>query len=213
MPHDAAASALSHTQKPNITEQEKVKLNLGCGRNILEGWVNVDRVELPGVNVVAELDTEKLFNSFFGVLTNVTPTLPFDDNSVDEFLLSHVLEHITYTLPLMQELHRIAKPGARMVIRVPHGASDDAWEDPTHVRPYFPGSFGYFSQPYYWRADYGYRGDWLTEEVILYRVHGATGASSKDRNAIQEMVATLTAVKPIREPLKELQVAPRIVFL
>lgn len=211
MPHDAAASALSHTQKPNITEQEKVKLNLGCGRNILEGWVNIDRVELPGVDVVAELDQRI-------VLGGIAPIrwLPFDDNSVDEFLLSHVLEHITHTLPLMQELHRIAKPGAKMVIRVPHGASDDAWEDPTHVRPYFPGSFGYFSQPYYWRADYNFRGDWKTEVIELHK----TNMTRKDwwveneyRNQITEMVATLTAVKPIREPLKELQVAPRIVFL
>jgi SAM-dependent methyltransferase len=211
MSHDAAASALSHTQKPNITEQEgekKLRLNLGCGRNILEGWVNVDRVKLPGVDVVAELDQ--------------TPYcyLDFEDNSVDEFLLSHVLEHIRFTLPLMQELHRIAKPGAKMVIRVPHGASDDAWEDPTHVRPYFPGSFGYFSQPYFWRADYLYRGDWLTEKVEL--VESDLGKMNEarswykiatTRNQIEEIIAHLTAVKPIREPKKELQIAPRIVFL
>lgn len=208
MPHDAPASSLSHTQKPNITEQEKVKLNLGCGRHILEGWVNIDRVRLPYVDIEAELDPIKCRDCF----GNIIHRLPFEDDSVDEFLLSHVLEHITHTLPLMQELHRIAKPGAKMVIRVPHGASDDAWEDPTHVRPYFPGSFGYFSQPYYWRADYGYRGDWLTEKIELIGT-SYSHSMHTGRNQVQEMVAYLTAVKPIREPLKELQVKPAVYFL
>ena len=81
----------------------------------------------------------------------------------------------------MQELWRIAKPNAKMVIRVPHGASDDAWEDPTHVRAYFSNSFGYYSQPYYWRADYGYRGDWLHEK--LQQRHGTFQLVSQQGNA------------------------------
>jgi SAM-dependent methyltransferase len=70
---------------------------------------------------------------------------------------------------LMQELHRIAKPNGKLVIRCPHGASDDAWEDPTHVRAFFARSFGYFSQPFYWLADYGYRGDWQPAKIVLKR--------------------------------------------
>jgi len=52
--------------------------------------------------------------------------------------------NISNTLRLMQELWRIAKPDAHMTIRIPHGSSDDAWEDPTHERAYFANSFGYF---------------------------------------------------------------------
>lgn len=33
------------------------------------------------------------------------------------------------------------------------------------------------------------------------------------RNVVREMVAEMRAIKPIREPLKELQVAPRIEFV
>ena len=62
--------------------------------------------------------------------------LPLPDDSIDEFLLSHVIAHISTPLDLMQELHRIAKPGAVAKIRVPYGSSDDAFEDPTHVRQY-----------------------------------------------------------------------------
>jgi len=183
-----------------------LRLNLGCGRNILNDWINIDWIQSPGIDVVADLGQ------------CATTPLPFADDQVDEFLLSHVIEHIPQTLPLMQELYRIAKSGARAWIRVPHGSSDDAWEDPTHVRAYFPGSFGYFSQPYYWRADYGYRGDWQTRSVTLFvpaalrtvSVETLYGRIHSERNIVIEMVAELEAVKPLREPKRELQVAPQI---
>ena len=184
-----------------------VKLNVGCGRNAMEGWVNLDRVELPGVNIVADIDR------------CAEEPLPLEGDYVDEFLLSHVIEHLRNPLPLMQELHRIAKPNALAAIRVPYGSSDDAFEDPTHVQRYFLNSFGYFSQPSYWRADYGYRGDWQPEKVrLLLPAAENQGLSSKEimtkistlRNQVREMIAELRAVKPIREPKKELQRAPKI---
>lgn len=185
-----------------------LRLNLGCGRNILAGWTNVDWMALPGVDVVADLGACRR-----------TP-LPFADDSVDEFLLSHVIEHIPDSLALMQELHRIACAGAKARIRVPHGASDDAWEDPTHVRAYFPGSFGYFSQPYYWRADYGYRGDWQPNAITLHvpaalistaeSLDALYARTRSERNLVTELVVELEAIKPAREPLRELQVAPSI---
>jgi predicted SAM-dependent methyltransferase len=184
-----------------------VKVNLGCGRNILPGWVNLDFAPLPGVDVVANLDG------------CAEQPLPFADDSVDEFLLSHVLEHLVEPLALLQELHRIAKPETRAVVRVPYGGSDDAFEDPTHVHQYFLNSFGYFSQPFYWRADYGYRGDWIAEKItLLVDKKEHEGMSGEEilarvntlRNVVKEMVVELVAVKPIRESRRELQVAPAI---
>lgn len=186
---------------------EKTKLHLGCGRTILDGWVNLDIARLDGVEVVADLDD-----------CRNTP-LPFADERFEEFLGSHLLEHIRDPLALMAELYRIARPGATAVFRVPYGASDDAFEDPTHVRQYFLQSFLYFSQPAYSRADYGYRGDWATERIILT----VDGARFKDksaaeimqavnslRNVVREMTAVLRAVKPAREPKRELLQRPRV---
>ncbi len=193
------------------------RLNVGCGRNILEGWINLDSMPLPGVDVVADLDR-------LGSREGGAP-LPFQDNTIEEFLLSHVLEHIREPLPMMQEFWRVAKPDAVMTIRCPYGSSDDAWEDPTHVRGIFLQSFGYFSQPYYWRADYGYRGDWRTEGITLWVAHGQflnlQGSSPEptpamvqavmgERNVVREMVARLVALKPAREPLRELQGTPAL---
>ena len=147
--------------------------------------------------------------------------MPFDADTFDEILASHVIEHLRDPLAFMQELHRIAKPGASAVFRVPYGSSDEAFEDPTHVRPYFAGSFGYFSQPFYWRADYGYRGDWSTQKVTLIvdaaRHAGKTADAvlaevNSARNVVKEMVAELRAVKPIREPRAELQDRHKIVI-
>jgi len=78
-----------------------VKLNLGCGNHILEGWDNYDIH--PSKNV-KELDLNKL-------------PYPFPDNHADEILASHVLEHLY--LPIydaMIELHRILKPGGKLIV-------------------------------------------------------------------------------------------------
>ena len=186
------------------------KLNVGCGRDILKDWINLDCISMPGIDIVADIDQCR------------DKPLPVDDNSIDEFLLSHVIEHLHNPLPLMQELYRIATPDAVALIKVPHGSSDDAFEDPTHIRQYFHGSFGYFSQPFYWKADYGYRGDWQAKKIqFLVPASDNQGLTADDifakvktlRNQVTEMVVELHAVKPAREPLAELQQAVKFEFI
>ncbi len=183
------------------------RLNVGCGRNILEGWINLDNSDLPGIDIKFDLEQCKH-----------TP-IPLPDDSVDEFLLSHVIEHINGAMPLMQELYRIAKPEALCTILVPFGSSDDAWEDPSHVRPYFTGSFAYFCQPTYWRGGNGYRGDWQPMKIHLQMLNSKyqdvpheqlMQELERARNMVVEMSATLIAIKPARQPLFELQVPASI---
>jgi SAM-dependent methyltransferase len=173
------------------------KLHLGCGRSPLKGWVNLDSARLEGVDVVADLDDCRR-----------TP-LPFPDGAFEEFLAMHVIEHLRDPLAFMQELYRVAAPGAKALFRLPYGSSDDAFEDPTHVRQYFLGSFHYFAQTTYWRADYGYRGDWETDKVVLLmpasRYAGRTSQElleevMRARNCVSEMHVQLHAVKPMRAP-------------
>lgn len=185
------------------------KLHLGCGKTILPDWINVDCVSSPGVDLVFDLDKCS------------TNPLPLPDNSIEEILASHLLEHIVNPLPMLQELYRVAKPEAKLTFFLPYGSSDDAFEDPTHVRPYFLNSFGYFSQPYYWRADYGYRGDWRVDTIFLsISASQHSGRLTQDimsdimtlRNVVFEMAVELTAVKPAREAKIELQTAPQILY-
>lgn len=183
-------------------------MNVGCGRNIMLGWVNVDSVALPGVDLVCDLNDRPA-------------VICRNESQFDQFLLSHVIEHLTNPLAAMETLWYWATPDATMQILCPYGTSDDADEDPTHVRRMFPGSFGYFGQPYYWRADYGYRGDWDVTDIMLlpypkHYVEDDTGLRKlldTQRNVIQEMVVSLRAVKPRRAPERSLQkyIQPRFV--
>lgn len=176
-----------------------MKLNLGCGRDIRDGWVNVDCVPMPGVDHVVDFDDK--------------PVLPLPDDSVAYSEGSHVIEHLHYPLPFMEELWRVTKPGGTAAFRCPYGSTDDADEDPTHVRRMFHGSWGYFGQPHYWRADYGYRGDWQPMQVTLRIMPGFDACTGEEleaviqmqRNVVAEMAVSLRCVKPARPPLRELQ--------
>lgn len=178
-----------------------MRLHLGCGRTILPGWVNMDIQPLDGVDAVADFDD-----------CEHTP-LPLPDNCVAEFMANHLIEHLAHPLPFMQELHRVALPGAKAVFRCPFGTSSDAFEDPTHKRAYFPASFMYFGQPTYFAADYGYRGDWemVMATLTLERAR-FEGRSEPEiweavrtlNNMVLQLCVELKAVKPIRPPNREL---------
>ena len=72
---------------------------------------------------------------------------PWPDNSVDEVIASHVLEHIGEGFfHFMQELYRVCAPGASVRIAVPHPRSDLYLNDPTHVRPITPTMMLMFSK-------------------------------------------------------------------
>lgn len=91
-------------------------LNAGCGRDVREGWINLERVAGPGVDVVHDLERHPL---------------PFADGEFDEVFCRDVLEHLDY-LPLLGEFHRILKPGGALRVRVPHFTSVNNYLDPTH---------------------------------------------------------------------------------
>jgi SAM-dependent methyltransferase len=170
-------------------------LHLGCGNELIPGWINVDIESNVGADIVYDLNK------------CATEKLPIENDSIDGFFMCHVFEHIVNTLQMMEELYRVAKPGAKFIIRLPHGASDDALEDPTHRRPCFPNSFVYFAQPAYSRVDYGYLGDWRLERVKLVvdshflQSEGQTRVLDlvkTRRNIVREMIVELSAVKPMR---------------
>lgn len=183
-----------------------MKLNLGCGNNILEGWVNLDHPRavpfLPnptGAELVGhDIDCPLL-------------QLPFDDNSFEEIMARHVLEHVRNLLPLLQELHRVTEAGGKFLVAVPYGSADGAWADPTHVRAFFVESWAYFGQPAYCFADYGYRGDWNPIDMgLVVNKNGYTDPVSRElvlehvlheRNRVLEMRCVLEAIKPIRTPV------------
>ena len=178
-----------------MTGPMPVKLNVGCGRDIRDGYVNIDGVALPGIDHRVDLDD-----------CAATP-LPLPDDHFQELELSHVLEHLKNPLPLMQELYRVAAPGGRLLVKVPHAGHDDAWVDPTHVRAIVPQTFAYFGQPRYVDMDYGYTGDWRVERCDLIVPRDVFDKLGRDkvrqavflyRNVAKEIIVELIAEKPAR---------------
>jgi SAM-dependent methyltransferase len=173
------------------------KLHIGCGRTRIPDAVNVDISSEVSPDVVWDVESRD--------------ARPLPDNSFDSILMSHVLEHLRFPLVAMENLWHLAKPGGKILIKVPYGSSDNAFEDPTHVRQYFLHSWDYFSQASYGGADYGYRGDWkIHERILKIKPHWNPEQFENDldamleiinthRNTVEEMSCVLEAVKPIRE--------------
>jgi SAM-dependent methyltransferase len=118
------------------------RIHLGCGTDVLPGWVNVDSARIPGVDVVHDL------TSF---------PWPFESNRFREVRMVHVLEHLPDTIRTLEEIHRICAPSAEVTIHVPYWNSRDMMTDPTHKRSFSEYSFDYFDpdkrycreRPYY----------------------------------------------------------------
>lgn len=96
-----------------------IKLNLGCGSDHFDGFVNLDISPDVGADVVHNLD--------------VAPW-PFEDAAAEEIAAVDVFEHVNDAVLFMRECHRILAPGGQLLIKTPHWKHRDAYTDPTHKR-------------------------------------------------------------------------------
>jgi len=81
------------------------KLNMGCGIDYKEGFVNLD------FHSHVKIDVQHNLNQF---------PYPFNENEFDYILASHVLEHLDKPFDVMTELHRLLKKGGTLHVKVPH---------------------------------------------------------------------------------------------
>lgn len=110
---------------------QTTKLNLGSGGRPLPGYLNVDCLKnSPEVDIVHDL--------------NEMPW-PFDDNSVDEIVMSHCLEHLCDKNSAMREIHRVLNDKAMALITVPHFTWQLAFADPTHKHFFAYPTFFYYT--------------------------------------------------------------------
>jgi SAM-dependent methyltransferase len=141
-----------------VTEE---RLHLGCGHEALPGWVNHDLVQLPGVDVVHNLDQLPW---------------PFADDRFSQVRMRHVLEHLREPVLAIEELHRITRPGGTVEVRVPYWNSQDWAADPTHRTAFNEYSFDFFDpdtrhgreRPYYSTARFSIRSKTFWTKPLRY---------------------------------------------
>jgi hypothetical protein len=101
----AAVVSAPVVKSPEKLTGSELRVNLGCGHLPLEGYVNVDFRDLPGVDVVADV-----------------ARLPLDSGSVATLHAAHLLEHFPaeqLTRQLLPYWTSLLRPGGQLVVVVP----------------------------------------------------------------------------------------------
>jgi SAM-dependent methyltransferase len=134
-----------------------LRVNLGCGNKPLPGFVNLDLLDVPGVDVVAD----------------VSGPLPFETGSVDLLYASHVLEHLPHNrIPsVLKEWRRVLAPGGRLLVAVPDLQliarmliEREGWFTPPH-EPWIGALYGGQKDEFDFHHT-GFTGPWLTALLV-----------------------------------------------
>jgi len=118
-----------------------MNLDIGCGTSKKEGFIGVDILNLPGVDIVHDL--------------NKLP-YPFENNSIDEIWMDQVLEHLINPIEVVNELYRISRNGTKITVGVPYFRSFYATIDPTHRNFLGVQWFNYFDPSHLFHQKYQY---------------------------------------------------------
>lgn len=101
----AARQAAQDARYAAIAVDKAVRLNIGSGGRPIQGWVNIDAMKLPGVDLVRDARLG----------------LPYDDLSVDAIWSSHMLEHVSYheAGQVIGDWCRVLKIGGTIAVGTP----------------------------------------------------------------------------------------------
>jgi len=83
-----------------------IRLNLGCGGDKREGYINIDIRKSVEPDLILDLENEGL---------------PYNDNSVEEVVAQDFLEHISWkkAVWLLKEIYRVLRPEGILKLRCP----------------------------------------------------------------------------------------------
>ena len=107
-------------------------LDVGCGTKKHPRALGIDRSPDTDADVVHDLDAVPW---------------PLDSSSFDEIVLQDVIEHLRDPYAVFAEIHRVARPGARVQLRTPHFSSSLAYADPTHLHRFSAAAVRALAEP------------------------------------------------------------------
>ncbi len=134
-----------------------IKLNIGCGNDKKEGYINIDTIQTGIADIICE----------------AWQLIKFQDNSVDEVFSSHMIEHLTepnISLTL-KEWHRVLKTDGKLIIRCPNF--------PLYIKEYL------YSQESY-RNDWGLRNIFGWQDRGEGMLHRTGFSTERFRNLLPE---------------------------
>ncbi|MVO98118.1 class I SAM-dependent methyltransferase [Paenibacillus lutrae] len=97
-----------------------MKIDLGCGTRKHPGFIGLDRIALPGVDVECDLNNG----------------IPLEDHSVDFVMASRSLEYIEDLMGIMREIYRVCRHKAIVCILAPYAHTSYHLTNP-YFRSYF----------------------------------------------------------------------------
>lgn len=117
-----------------------MKLNIGCGSNKIEGYINIDTEESCQPDLIHDL---------------MEKPLPYEDGTVEEILFFHCIEHIRKVLhqTILTEFQRVLTPSGRLYISYPNfwecaqrwknntGGERKFWEATLYGRQLYPADY------------------------------------------------------------------------
>ena len=119
-----------------------MKLNLGCGKDKIKGYINVDFIKENEPDVLLDLNN---INNY-----------PWKKDSVEEVIMQDIFEHleIKNRLKVLNKLIELCKKDCIIKIRVPHQSSCNVSADLTHR-----GGFSWSS----------FEGDYMPKEINIIK--------------------------------------------
>jgi ubiquinone/menaquinone biosynthesis C-methylase UbiE len=113
--------------------EEKKILDVGCGMAKHTGSIGIDWIKGPNVDIVHDL--------------NIFPW-PIEDNTFDEIICQDTIQLFDNVIKIMEEIHRVGKPGAILKIRTPHFSHPNSFRDPMHKWHFTIDTFDYFTEDF-----------------------------------------------------------------
>lgn len=107
--HSAVAPKIINQAKLDAMKPDGIRLNVGCGHIPLDGYLNIDGRELPGIDIVCDANS-----------------IPFENGSIKEILSAHLVEHFSCNIlksVILPHWFNLLETGGTLVTVAPDGGA------------------------------------------------------------------------------------------